>query len=43
MVVKDEREVIVQVDLKSSNRENKITRSQETTRNLLKETTLGIR
>lgn len=43
MVVKDEREVIVQVDLKSSNTENKITSSQETTRNLLKETTLGIR
>lgn len=38
VVVKDERQVIVQVDLQQSNREHKLTRSQETTRKSIRET-----
>lgn len=43
VVVKDEREVIVQVDLKQRNKENKIARSQETTRKTTQGDQPGIR
>ena len=41
VVVKDEREVVVQVDLKQTDRETKISRRRETTRKLLWGPTLG--